>query len=74
MLGLGSVIGHVIEFGMCFFIARLIDVLGHGGVLCLSLCGYVLRFALYASATSPWIVIPTEGLQGTFPLTLCDLV
>ena len=64
ILGLGSFIGHCVEFSMCYFIINLIDIFGHNGVMCLSLCGYVVRFILYAVATSPWMTLVTEILQG----------
>lgn len=64
LFGVASVINHISEIFAYFFSFKLIRQIGHVKVLCLGLCGNVLRFLYISWLKNPWWVLPFEFIQG----------
>ena len=62
--GVDSVVACLCEFVAFFFVDHGIRWLGHMGIMYIGLIGYGVRFAVYASITNPWVVLPADALQG----------
>ncbi|GBM75618.1 Major facilitator superfamily domain-containing protein 6 [Araneus ventricosus] len=52
------------EIPFMFFSGWVIKKIGHFNVLTLALAAYVIRFVWYSRLHNPWLVLPTEVLNG----------
>lgn len=64
LLGLSSAVMSLSEIPVFVMCSRLINYLGHVGVLCLSLTVSVVRVTCYSFLTNPWYVLLIEPLHG----------
>ncbi|KAL3836881.1 hypothetical protein ACJMK2_022288 [Sinanodonta woodiana] len=64
LIGLANTVCHfseVVMFFLMFFILKFISPLTF---MVLGLLGFCVRFSIFASMTNPWLILPTEILQG----------
>ncbi|KAK3582988.1 hypothetical protein CHS0354_027113 [Potamilus streckersoni] len=64
LIGLASAVCHVAEIIMFFLVFFILKHLSPVTFMVLGLIGYCIRFSVFAAMTDPWLIIPTEILQG----------
>lgn len=64
LMGLTLTLTCVSEVPFMFFATKLIEKLGHRGVITLTLFCYAVRFGGYSLIQNPWLVLPIELLHG----------
>nr|XP_054754868.1 major facilitator superfamily domain-containing protein 6-like [Lytechinus pictus] len=64
LMGLTLTLTCVSEVPFMYFATKLIEKLGHRGIITLTLFCYALRFGGYSLLQNPWLVLPIELLHG----------
>ncbi|KAK3596408.1 hypothetical protein CHS0354_019009 [Potamilus streckersoni] len=64
LIGLATTVCHFSEVVMFFLVFIILKFLSPFTFMILGLLGFCVRFSIFATMSNPWLILPTEVLQG----------